>query len=353
MVRCRRGWARRLTVMAAAAVMAAVTVPAATAADPPLLPPGRVPAGELGGAGPCTAGYRSTANPYMHAFGVSVFVPVGDAAAPTGGTCGDAARPLVVLAHGYAAMTPSWYAGLVEHLVSRGNVVVFPVYSVWYYPSNQYGTVDAGAVAGAALAADRVDPARLGVVGHSFGGGMVPWLVQQAASRGWGATSLWMMQMAPFAAFGVGTGAIEIPAHARALVVNFDDDRVADARLGIEEFRAFTLAADHKAHVMLHREFRGDQRVDASHIAPNTLFWPFTQEDTIDFRGIWRNADVLQTCADTGTACDADLGDMGNWSDGVPFLRATVSTDPVDDGPYPAFAECTIVVNPRRCPTWP
>lgn len=353
MVTFTGGSARRTAAAAFLVALAAVSSLSAAAlgADTPLAPPGPVPPGELGGAGPCTAAYRTTTNPYMHAFGVSVFVPTGAAPAPTGGTCDDPARPLVVLAHGYAAMTASWYAGLIDHLVSRGNVVVFPVYSIWFYPSNQYTTVDAGAVAGAALAADRVDTSRLGVVGHSFGGGMVPWLVQRAAARGWGSASLWMMQMAPFAAFGVGTGPIEIPAHAHALVVNFDDDHVVDARLGIEEYRAYTLAADRKVHVMLRREYRGNAHVDTSHIAPNTLFWPFTQEDTIDFRGIWRNADALQSCAETGAACDADLGDMGTWSDGVPFVRATVSTDPVDEGPYPAFLECTFFVNPRRCPS--
>ena len=53
----------------------------------------------------------------------------------------------------------------------------------------------------------RADPSRIGVWGHSFGGGAVPYLVQQIAALGWGRSALWMAIGSGAAAADAGSGA--------------------------------------------------------------------------------------------------------------------------------------------------
>ena len=86
---------------------------------------------------------------------------------------------------GSASPTRSSYIALIEHLVSVGNVVVYPSYEVSDGSradlEESYRVVDAGFVA-AVEQTPRLDTSRVGWWGHSHGGGMVP--LPGAAGRG-------------------------------------------------------------------------------------------------------------------------------------------------------------------------
>ena len=53
----------------------------------------------------------------------------GKAAAATGDTCDSASRPTIVVAHGTSESDPTTFEGLVTHLVSNGNVVIYPTHT--------------------------------------------------------------------------------------------------------------------------------------------------------------------------------------------------------------------------------
>ena len=147
----------------------------------------------FGSNGPCQVTSQSFANPGHSGETVYVYQPVGQAVAATGGTCESASRPTIVVAHGTSESDPTTFEGLVTHLVSNGNIVIYPTHTQESSdkPSNYlaYYTVRDGMFAAVART-PRADVTRLGFWGHSFGGGMVPYLVQQAANRGWGRTAL-------------------------------------------------------------------------------------------------------------------------------------------------------------------
>lgn len=109
---------------------------------------------------------------------------------PTGpGDCGALNRPVVFFAHGNTASVPEMYDALLRHLVSRGFVVIFPGYPWAFDPPINYGALDTGFVTGiGSLPPGRVDLSRVGFVGHSFGAGAIPRMIQLAAARGWGTT---------------------------------------------------------------------------------------------------------------------------------------------------------------------
>jgi len=314
------------------------------------------PATAAGQAGPCEVQARSIENPRRvgdaPATPVWIFEPSGDARAPiAGGACDDDERPVVLFAHGFGQTDPAGYEALIEHLVSVGNVVVYPVYEVRDGQRSSleesHRVVDAGFVA-AVAETPRADTTRVGVWGHSNGGGMVAFLTQQIGIRRWGGEALWLSNVAQAFSQLVGAGEISVPDHARAITVAFQHDAFADARLGNDVFRSLALPAAQKRHVTV---LSDPSTGLAEHAAPSGTA---NEADGVD-QLLWRYADLLQLCAVHGEACDADLS-TAPGEDGSPVQRAIVSDDPVDVGPFPAIlAECDAgfgpTLNPRiqRC----
>jgi hypothetical protein len=317
-------------------------------------------ASTAGTDGQCQLTQRQVDNP-RHADGAApttvwIFEPSGDApASMTGGRCDDQHRPAVFFAHGFGQTDPTGYQALIQHLVSVGNVVVYPVYNV---DDNQRSTleestrvVDAGFVR-AVEVTPRIDTRRVGWWGHSHGGGMVPYLAQQGAARGWGKDAFWLSIVAQAYSQLVGTGDVAVPKNAQEMTVAFHDDALADARLGIDIFKSLLLPKSQKRYTMLQSGSSGGGPFLAEHGGPeggNGI-----QVDAVD-RMVWRYADLLELCSLYRTGCDADLTKLP-LADGSEETHAAVSDDPVDAGPRPAvLAECDAgfgtTLNPRiaRC----
>jgi hypothetical protein len=294
---------------------------------------------------------RSLVNPVDSRHELSVVEPTGSGSPWTGGTCGGAGHPVVLVAHGYSASAVGAYQGMVDHLVSNGFVVVFPGYSNDYDPLRQYAVVDAGLVAAVDSLGPRVDVSRLGVIGHSFGAGMSPWLLQQASGRGWGSQALWGVAFAPWFSFGVGQGAIALPSHARFTTVAYDRDSVVDARIGIEVLGSLTIPETQREHVMLRSDTSAAPFIFADHYGPVSLETPAgaLSTDHLDRWAAFPILDSTSRCSIEGVWCDTDLSYTGTRADGSPVVPALVSDAPADLGPR-ASQECTSALNPRGCP---
>lgn len=337
----------RCTTLRVVAVLAGLLIASSCAGQPAARPdPGRP-----GAAGPCTIETSSLTNPADSRHELTVLVPSGSGSPWSGGTCDGNARPVVVVAHGFTANAVGAYQGLVNHMVSNGFVVVFPGYTNELNPAHQYGVVDAGLVAAIGHLGDRADTSRLGVVGHSLGAGMVPWLMKQSAGRGWGSSAMWAVSFAPWFSYLVGDGAIDVPAHARLTMVNYSDDRIVDARIGIEVLGSLSLPTAQRRHVMVRSDHQADPPMIADHLGPVSLEVPlgFLSTDHLDRWSAFPTVDATARCALDGTWCDADLSYLGTWPDGRAVRPAIVSTDPLDMGPL-AAQECTSYLNPRPCP---
>lgn len=300
----------------------------------------------LGARGPCESTHQKFPNPLWGAPRTHLFLPEGEADAPVGGSCGDGSRPAVVFVHGYSASFPEVYAGLIDHLVSMGFAVLYPTYQLAYDPERQYAQVEAG-TRDAAGRTGRLDLSRLGVAGHSFGGGMAPWLTQRVADWGWGGEALWIVAMMPHFSMQTGSGPIEIPAHARAVVIAGERDRFVDHRIGMEIFHALGIGYERKAHVTYLNDWSFAPKLGGNHVTPLTipLLLP---ENEYDSQGIWRLLDAVSLCSLRDVHCDADLGDLGT-KQGRPIRRALVTDDPVDLN-HGSLQECEFFLNPRPCP---
>src|SRR5262245_26624089 len=76
----------------------------------------------------CQQVNRTIAHPTTSTESVFIFEPTGGATAVDGGRCNDNSRPVILFAHGFGARAPVSYAALIQHLTSRGFVVIYPTY---------------------------------------------------------------------------------------------------------------------------------------------------------------------------------------------------------------------------------
>lgn len=344
---------RVMAAVAAGAAAATLLLGACTAG-----PSGHPKAGEPGAAGPCGSATTRLRNPAEWRHEVFLIQPAGVGTPWTGGSCGDSSRPVAFLAHGYLGSILEGYQGLVDHLVSNGFIVVFPGYDAEFDPPHQYAAVLQGFVTGVA-ASGRADTTRVGVIGHSFGGGMTPWLLQQVAARGWGATALWSTIFAPHFAFAVGTGDIPVPANTHLTMVNYAEDFVVDARIGNEIYGAIVgpdhrrLPAGRTHHVMLRSDRSVTPPLVADHIGPVSVEviagLGTIGVDQYDVWSTFRTIDATSRCSLQATWCTTDLTYTGTWADGHAVTPAVVDDHMADMGP-PAVQECNFFLNPRHCP---
>jgi hypothetical protein len=288
-------------------------------------PPPR-PLQGLGSKGPCTESVQTVANPTESGQTLNVYTPGGGAAAPTGGNCNDAKRPTAIVVHGLLAGMPWVYADLISHLVANGNVVIFATYNT--DSSNFVGSFqkENAAIVAAVAVTDREDLSRVGIIGHSMGGGAIPYLVQRIAERGWGTNGLWVMALAPWTLAGVNaTGPITFPANAHVVVEAYSGDTLVNRSVGVDIFNRITTPTSKKQHVTLNSTTYDGATLNATHTTPNSVIAP---EDAMRFYGIYRIADALQGCSQRGVDCATDFSVMGNWSDGTPVLPATSTDSP-------------------------
>lgn len=320
-----------------------------TAAMPP-----PIDAGLAGSDGPCrVAARRSVHNPAQWTLETFVFEPTGDGSPFTGGTCSDASRPVILFGHGYPATFTEGYDSFLRHLVSNGFVVVYPGYQFEFDPVQQYRAEDGGFVAGVA-ATPRADTTRVGFVGHSWGAGMAPAMMQRAVARGWGAASMWSALFAPSFPYEVGTGPIELPSRTRMVIVSFEEDYFVDMRIAGDIADSVTLDPTHVSHLLVRSDYGASPPLPADHTTPVTLG---TVTDTgldvdhYDRWAVWRPIDAVAGCALSGRWCDTDLTDMGTRPDGHVVRRGELVGPGADVGP-PALLECggaLSFLDPRGC----
>ncbi|MCW5890473.1 MAG: alpha/beta hydrolase fold domain-containing protein [bacterium] len=243
-----------------------------------------------------------------------------------------ATAPLVVVLHGANVLTPDPYLPWIEHLVRRGNLVVYPKFqaNVLTLPSTYTGnaiTAIQNALAWLAATPSHVQPdlAKFALVGHSYGG-----LVSVNIANRWASISLpqpkALMPVQPwYDNMDASLGGI--PSTVLMNCVVGADDLLAGAQ-GCDLIWARTghVPAANRDFVTMRTDAHGPVALQANHVAPtgNVL-------DALDWYALWQTFDGLTDCAFYGTHCEYGLEDtpehrgMGFWSDGVPVIPLLIT----------------------------
>lgn len=280
--------------------------------------------------------------------------------------------PLVVFMHGWGGMNPLYYGAWLDHLVKRGNIVIYPRYQAGlltpvrdFSPNTILAIRDAIARLQNEPGHVRADVNRLAVVGHSMGGLLAANVAALASESGLPQARA-VMTVQP----GISDPPVsfpladlkKIPPDTLMLALAGDQDTlVADHDAKKIYLESTRVSAANKDFIMLITDEHGTPPLRGGHRAPTapdesydngegTRGFPSrsagsaSQENSsrrgetpttnaMDFFGTWKLFDGLCDAAFYGKNREYALGNtpqqrfMGKWSDGVPVKELKV-TDP-------------------------
>jgi len=258
--------------------------------------------------------------------------------------------PGIFVGHGFSGNFPGVYEGLMRHLASRGYAVVFSPYDtvggLLLAPDRLYEQLYSGYVAAAEAFSNQIDTSRVGFFGHSFGGGATPWAAKRAANEeGWGSNGMFLFLSAPYYTFvGSPESYLEFP-DANMIVQVYDDENVADAGIGVNQFHWVGIPYRQKVfQTVFSDRFTNSEgttfRLEASHLVPVAPSADAVDSggstNGLDYYGVWRQLDALAAWTFDGNLAGRDialgatdddfLGFMGEWPDGTP-IRELEGTD--------------------------
>jgi len=289
-----------------------------------------------------------------------------------------ASAPLVVFLHGWGGMNPLYYGAWLDHLVKRGNIVVYPRYQEnLLTPMQDFLPNTLGAIK-AAIARLQTEPRhikpdlnRFAVVGHSLGGLLA---ANVAAAKEFKLPQVRaVMAVEP----GITEAPISfplmdlkmIPAETLLLAVAGDQDTlVRDRDAKRIYYESTQVPAANKDFIMMITDTHGAPSLTASHRAPTAMDRSYDNGEgvsgnpapdrvgnsssrrngdtepsrrletmmvnALDYYGTWKLFDALCDAAFYGKNREYALGNtaqqrfMGVWSDGVPVKELKVTDKP-------------------------
>jgi acetyl esterase/lipase len=290
--------------------------------------------------------------------------------------------PLIIFLHGWGAMNPAVYGAWIDHLVKRGNIVIYPRYQADFKtPLKDFtaNTIDAihNAINRLQNEPDHVRPDldKFSVVGHSVGGLLTANVAALAQENGLPQVGA-MMSVEPGRTWNPGTrGNVpltdlsKIPSKILLLSVSGDKDRIArDTDAKRIYYESKNVNSDNKDFITLISDDHGTPPLIAHHGAPSASDHAYDNGETseeirafrerikervreqqngideeishdhlvnaMDFYGTWKLFDGLCDAAFYGKNREYALGNtpqqrnMGVWSDGVQVKQLAVTDQP-------------------------
>ncbi len=268
--------------------------------------------------------------------------------------------PIVVFLHGYGGVNPRAYGDWIEHLVLRGNIVVYPVYQETLQDGQEYTD---NAIAAIEDALSRLgtdgnaagDTDQLVFVGHSLGTTISFNIAALAAQRGLPIPRALMLTNPGDADTVIGDlpsiqqgDYADISADTLLVIVVGADDTLAGSAYGISLYDSVPqIPESNRTVIELQSDSYGDPNLISGHFAPlsinsafdsgdallngGTIVEPSTETlDVLDYNGYWKWLDALMNLAFDGTDRKFVFGDtsdqtsLGSWSDGTAIERAVV-----------------------------
>lgn len=257
---------------------------------------------------------------------------------------GDEPLPVILFVHGLGLTHHSAYRAWIDHLVRRGNIVIYPAYHTG-------GVVDPTAFTDTAAKATRkalsrcdgkqhqlADTSRFTMIGHSLGGTIIANLAARPEYFELPAPNALMLLQPGDTKADQGFGALfpsitqdhsTIPAGTLMLIVDVEDDYFVSPKAGQRIYEnATSIRPGDKRRLLFTTDDRTEPGIVADHMLP--MAWTDRQSsqgriNAYDF-ALWRWFDAMQaTTQGDGQHHDLVFGELalhiGHWSDGVPVRR--------------------------------
>ena len=281
--------------------------------------------------------------------------------------------PVIVFLHGWGGMNPLYYGAWLDHLVKRGNIVIYPRYQAnlltgipEFTPNTLKAVKDAVERLKTEPGHVAADFTKFATVGHSLGGVLAANVAALASESGLPRVSA-VMSVEP----GITEAPINVPLsdlkklppETLLLAVAGDQDTlVRDYDAKRIYYESTRVPADNKDFIMLVTDAYGTPALQASHRAPTAHDRSYDNGEGVgggpavaigsapqtsrrarldsmmvnamDFYGTWKLFDGLCDAAFYNKNREYALGNtpqqrfMGRWSDGVPVKELKVTDKP-------------------------
>jgi hypothetical protein len=263
---------------------------------------------------------------------------------------------VVVFNHGYGVYNPGPYGDWIEHLVRKGNIVIFPryQYNLTIPLSSAFTNNSAKAIRDALTeltsSSSYVQPKydNMVIIGHSYGGVITSNLATQYTSYGIPRPKAIMLCMPGTSIYTLGrlNSYNTMDSNINVLSIIGENDIVVGDTFGLEIFNTTNnIPTSHKNLVELKSDSYGSPNIAAGHnvcLASNISYdggtigsvitgaYVEARTNAVDFYCFWKLADALIDCSINGTNCNYAFGDtpnqknMGSWSDGTPVISLNI-----------------------------
>ncbi len=261
---------------------------------------------------------------------------------------------VIVFNHGYGVFNPGPYGQWIEHLVRKGNIVIFPKYQLNDASLPSGYTSDAVTGILDAFEELNTNPSRVkprmnhfAIIGHSYGGVITSNLATNYALYGIPKPQCFMLCEPGTGGFNGGRldSYSGMDTDYNVLIVVGDDDIVVGNSFGREIMDSTAIPTAHKNYITQYKDDYGSPNLEATHNEPLcsnndydggtvsaviTGGYVASKQDAVDYYCYWKLADALLSCTFYGTDCGYAFGDtpeqryMGEWSDGTQAIELEV-----------------------------
>ncbi len=251
--------------------------------------------------------------------------------------------PLVVLLHGYGGVDPTEYRPWINHIVRRGNIVIFPIYQQRASRDGEKYSENALAAIEAALTRlqdgthIKPDLTAFTITGYSAGGVIATNLAARAeklklpipkalfAVTPGGCANCSRLAVNNFTLAGANELA-EIRPETKLLVLVGDRDNIVGETASTIIWQSTSqVPTANKNYLMALTDTHGRPTLIADHGMATR-----NPPNAMNYYGIWKLFDGLQSCALANKDCEYALGNtpqqtnLGKWSDGTPVTPLKV-----------------------------
>ena len=249
--------------------------------------------------------------------------------------------PVIVFNHGWSALFPYFYQAWIDHLVKRGNIVIYPRYQFGLFFGFRFFSSNAITAVKAALAelenGDHVSPEldKFAITGHSLGGGITANMAALAKDVGLPIPKA-IMPVQPAYPIIPSVNLSMISNETLLLVVMGENDTVIDVESPKNIFYGCDqIPLEKKDFIIQITDTYGSPPLIADHIAPVCISdISHSSVDAMDFYSTWKLFDALTDFSFYGIHEEYCLGNtseqrfMGLWSDGTPVNELIVTDTP-------------------------
>lgn len=266
---------------------------------------------------------------------------------------------IIVFFHGYGAYNPMAYGQWIQHLVRKGNIVIYPRYqeSMLSPLPSEYATNCATAIKNALAELSKGNHVRpkkghLSFVGHSFGGAVLANLSVNYKDFGIPKPTVAMLCSPGTGWVSMGTldSYEQMPEDIKLLVTVSENDRIVGDEFALRVFNEAKNVKD-KNFIRQFREVHGSEVLTAQHNEVYSLLMDFdsghrspsarrsmriSKTNAMDYFGYWKWFDALLECDRNDNFCEYALGDtkeqksLGCWSDGTEIKEVEVFTKTIE-----------------------